>query len=63
MRAIEVAPYAPTLMESTRSIGYSIESAIADVIDNSVAAGASRVDSNGRKKGICNRSASSAWGV
>ena len=44
MRAIEVAPYAPTLMESTRSIGYSIESAIADVIDNSVAAGASRVD-------------------
>ena len=44
MRELEVAPYAPTLMESTRSIGYSIESAIADVIDNSVAAGASRVD-------------------
>lgn len=31
-------PYAPVLMESTRAIGYSIESAIADVIDNSIAA-------------------------
>ena len=37
-------PYAPTLMESTRAIGYSIESAIADIIDNSVAAKAGRVD-------------------
>jgi len=31
-------------MESTRAIGYSIESAIADIIDNSVAAQADRVD-------------------
>ena len=31
-------PYAPILMESTRSIGYSVEAAIADVIDNSIAA-------------------------
>ena len=37
-------PYAPTLMESTRAIGYSIEAAIADIIDNSVAAKAGRVD-------------------
>lgn len=37
-------PYAPSLMESTRAIGYSLESAIADVIDNSIAAGATRVD-------------------
>ena len=34
-------PYAPVLMESTRAIGYSIESAIADIIDNSIAAKAS----------------------
>lgn len=36
-------PYAPVLMESTRAIGYSIESAIADVIDNSIAARATNV--------------------
>ncbi len=35
---IECPPFAPVLMESTRAIGYSIESAIADVIDNSIAA-------------------------
>lgn len=37
-------PYAPTLMESTRAIGYSIEAAIADIIDNSIAANAARID-------------------
>ena len=36
-------PYAPVLMESTRAIGYSIESAIADIIDNSIAAYATNV--------------------
>ena len=44
MNYIDLPPYAPTLMESTRAIGYSIEAAIADVIDNSIAAKASRVD-------------------
>ncbi len=44
MKSIDLPPYAPTLMESTRAIGYSIEAAIADVIDNSIAAQASRVD-------------------
>lgn len=44
MNTISLPPYAPTLMESTRAIGYSIESAIADIIDNSVAAQADRVD-------------------
>lgn len=32
------------LMESTRSIGYSTATAIADIIDNSLAAGATRID-------------------
>lgn len=41
---MDLPPYAPTLIESTRAIGYSLESAIADIIDNSVAAGASNVD-------------------
>jgi len=44
MRYTDMPPYAPTLMESTRAIGYSIEAAIADIIDNSVAAKASRID-------------------
>ena len=44
METISLPPHAPTLMESTRAIGYSIESAIADIIDNSVAAQADRVD-------------------
>ena len=33
-----VVPYAPILVESTRSIGYSFEAAVADIIDNSVSA-------------------------
>lgn len=37
-------PYAPTLIESTRAIGYSLETAVADIIDNSIAAGAQNVD-------------------
>ncbi len=44
MKSIDIPPFAPTLMESTRAIGYSIEAAIADIIDNSVAARANRVD-------------------
>lgn len=44
MRFLDVPPYAPTIMESTRAIGYSIETAIADIIDNSIAAAAGRID-------------------
>ena len=40
---INCPPYAPVLMESTRAIGYSIESAVADVIDNSIAAKAKNI--------------------
>lgn len=36
MRSKIVLPYAPILVESTRSIGYSFESALADIIDNSL---------------------------
>lgn len=39
MKSVELPPYAPTLIESTRAIGYSLEAAIADIIDNSIAAG------------------------
>jgi hypothetical protein len=44
MRTIELPPYAPTLIESTRAIGYSLEAAVADIIDNSIAANAETVD-------------------
>lgn len=44
MRYADMPPYAPTLMESTRAIGYSIETAIADIIDNSLAANAAQID-------------------
>lgn len=43
MKTLVVTPD-PALLESMRSIGYTVESAVADVIDNSVAAGASKVD-------------------
>ena len=38
-----VVPYAPILVESTRSIGYSFEAAVADIIDNSISANATEV--------------------
>lgn len=43
MRTINLPPYAPTLMESTRAIGYSIEAAISDIIDNSITAQATTI--------------------
>lgn len=44
MRTIDLPPYAPTLIESTRAIGYSLEAAVADIIDNSIAASAKNVE-------------------
>ena len=41
MKSISLPPFAPTLIESTRAIGYTLESAIADIVDNSVSASAS----------------------
>lgn len=43
MQEAEVAPD-PQLMESMRAVGYTLETAIADVVDNSITAQASRVD-------------------
>ena len=33
MKHIDVPPCAPVLMESTRAMGYSLEAAVADIID------------------------------
>ncbi len=43
MEQLQLFPSAPILIESTRSIGYSFESAIADIIDNSISAEARNV--------------------
>ncbi|MEG1008936.1 MAG: ATP-binding protein [Clostridia bacterium] len=40
----ESIPFAPHLIESMRSLGYSFETAIADLVDNSISANASKID-------------------
>lgn len=45
-RAIDNSPKADHLMGSLRSMGYSFESAVADIIDNSVSAGAKEIHIN-----------------
>lgn len=44
MKAKTLPPHAPTLIESTRAIGYTLEAAIADIVDNSISASASQID-------------------
>lgn len=44
MNFINMPPDASSLMESTRAMGYSLQTAVADIVDNSIAAEASRVD-------------------
>lgn len=44
MKEKESIPFAPNLVESMRSLGYSFKTAIADLIDNSVGALAKRID-------------------
>lgn len=38
-----VEPYAPAMLESLRAVGYNIQTAIADLIDNSITAGAKNI--------------------
>ena len=44
MDEIKLIPNAPILIESTRSTGYSFETALADIIDNSLSKKADRID-------------------
>ena len=46
MENFTLIPNAPILIESTRSIGYTFEAALADIIDNSIAKNAKRIDIN-----------------
>ena len=43
MKSVEIAPRASVLIESMRDIGYTLETALADLVDNSISAGASTV--------------------
>ena len=43
MKPVNMPPDAPTLMWSTRAIGYTTPAAVADLIDNSVSANASSI--------------------
>lgn len=40
---LELPPVAPMLMQSLRAVGYSLPAALADLVDNSIAAGATKV--------------------
>jgi len=40
---LEVIPDPVSLIESMRSVGYSVEAAVADIVDNSLSAGARTV--------------------
>ncbi len=44
MKEIHLPPLAPTLIESLRAIGYLFETAIADLIDNSISAGSGKIE-------------------
>jgi hypothetical protein len=44
MQTVEAAPRASVLIESMRDIGYSLETALADIIDNSLTAEAKRIE-------------------
>ncbi len=42
-QTVELAPHPSALIESLRSIGYTLETALADIIDNSITAGAAQI--------------------
>ena len=44
MQEILLPPYAPVIMESTRALGYSLETAVADLLDNSISADSTNID-------------------
>ena len=43
MQAMDMTPRPSMLMESLRSMGYTLETALADIVDNSIAAGARQI--------------------
>ena len=44
VRQVDAIPHAASLIEGLRDFGYSLETSLADIIDNSITAGVTRVD-------------------
>ena len=44
MQELELEPHAGSLIESLRAFGYTFETAVADLVDNSISADASEID-------------------
>jgi hypothetical protein len=44
VRTVEIAPTAAALLKSLRGLGYTPETALADLIDNSISAGADLIE-------------------
>lgn len=44
MKTVDASPHASSLIEGMRDFGYTLDSALADIVDNSVTACATRVD-------------------
>ncbi len=44
MKQFDASPSASSLIEGLRDFGYTLETALADVVDNAISAGASRID-------------------
>lgn len=65
MKEIPLPPRAASLSESMRDLGYSLDAAVADIIDNSISAGASQVDiySNVLSSGACLGIVDNGWGM
>ena len=43
-RTVDATPYAASLIEGHRDFGYNLETALADIIDNAITAGAAKLD-------------------
>ncbi len=54
MKTTKIIPRADSLVESLRDIGYTLETALADIIDNSITADAEHIDINFRFDGTEN---------
>ena len=46
-RMVDATPYAASLIEGYRDFGYNLETALADIIDNAITAGAVTLTENG----------------
>ena len=44
MQELELEPHAGSLIESLQAFGYTFETAVADLVDNSISADASEID-------------------